>query len=428
MTMKKGKGLLLSVCAFAGLLLSFPLHAGAQTETLLFSFGNNSGGWMPATVTTDGSGNYYGTGGAGNGMVYQIYPSGSGWKEKMIHSFGDTADGASPTPSLIFDGQGNLYGSTYFGGKSPSCPASGCTGIVYELSPTTSGPWKLTVLHTFTGGAGGASPIGLVFDSAGNIFGMTQTGGNMSGVCASSSGCGTAFRLSPKSGGGWQFTSIHTFNGNDGLSPQGSLLVDASGNLYGSTAWGGNSKYCSTYGLNGCGTVFRLTPTGKGGYGISGLHHFSDLGDGANPGSLLVFDASGNLYGGTGQGGSSAPYGVIFELSPTASGPWTFNSIHNFTDSTSGKGIYGGLTIDAAGTIYGSSPYGGTQACDCGAVFKLAPGTNGWTFTLLHAFTGSNTDGFNPGGNLILDSSGNLFGITFLGGAYSGGTFYEITP
>lgn len=413
----------------AFVVLSLALAAQAQTETLQFSFGDNSGGWGPETVWADGSGNFYGTGNVGSGMVYKLYMSSGVWKETAIHFFGGTADGWGPSASLIFDGQGNVYGSTLFGGKSPNCPSTGCSGVVFELSPTDTKAWKVTVLHTFTGGASGQSPMGLVFDSAGNIFGMTQTGGNMAGVCANDSGCGTVFRLSPKTGGGWQFSTIHTFNGSDGLLPQGNLLIDAAGNLYGSTSWGGNSKYCTEFDLGGCGTVFRLTPTGKGGYGFSGLHHFSETNDGASPSTQLVLDAAGNLYGGNSLGGKSNPWGVVWELSPTTSGPWTFTALYNFTTTTDGQSIDGGLTMDSAGNLYGTSPGGGTDSnCNCGTIFKLSPGSSGWTIDLLHSFAGGLTDGIVPVGNLVVDSSGNVYGITGEGGAYSGGAFYEITP
>ncbi len=426
-TQRRSQPLTLAL-ALMFLTFSLGMRTEAQTENLLFSFGDNSGGYAPATLASDSAGNLYGTGGAGNGMVYKMTLTAGVWGEKAIHFFSGGVDGADPSSSVLFDADGNLYGTTTFGGKSAACPTSGCSGVVFELSPTVSGPWKFTALHTFIGGADGASPIGIVFDAAGNIFGMTQTGGSTAGVCANDSGCGTVFKLSPKSGGGWQYSLIHTFSATDGLLPQGNLLVDSSGNLYGSTTFGGNANYCKSDNFGGCGVVFRLAPTVKGGYGIALLHRFINGADGSLPSTPLVFDGAGNLYGATGNGGASNPYGTVFELSPTVGGAWTFAALYSPTGGTDGESTNGGLAIDSAGNLYGSSIFGGNPECNCGTVFKLAPGAGGWTVDLLHDFGGGFSDGFYPAGNLVVNSSGDLYGVTFQGGAYEGGTLYEIAP
>jgi uncharacterized repeat protein (TIGR03803 family) len=427
MKSKRISSILSAALALVAITFSLAVSALAQTESILFSFGDNGGGWGPVSLSADSSGNLYGTGGIGNGMVYKLTPATYEWKESALHFFFGTDFGANPSSPVIFDAQGNLYGSTYFGGKSGQCPSSGCLGVVYELSPPVTGTkWTIAVLHIFAGGAGGAYPIGLVSDAAGNIYGMTQSGGSSAGICANVSGCGTVFRLSPQAGGGWQFTRIHTFMGNDGLQPQGSLVLDAAGNLYGTTSWGGNSAYCTQQAFGGCGVVFRLAPNSTGGWTSTTLHGFSDRADGASPGSQIVFDAAGNLYGTTNLGPSSAQYGVAFELTPTASGPWTFTPIYNFNNLADGNTTVAGLVIDNAGNLYGSSPWGG-GTCNCGTVYKLSPGASGWSLTVLHTFVG-NPDGVNPWGSLLLTSSGNLMGVTYLGGTYQGGTFYEITP
>jgi uncharacterized repeat protein (TIGR03803 family) len=221
---------------------------------------------------------------------------------------------------------------------------------------------------------------------------------------------------------------IHTFSATDGLLPQGNLLVDSSGNLYGSTTFGGNANYCKSDNFGGCGVVFRLAPTVKGGYGIALLHRFINGADGSLPSTPLVFDGAGNLYGATGNGGASNPYGTVFELSPTVGGAWTFAALYSPTGGTDGESTNGGLAIDSAGNLYGSSIFGGNPECNCGTVFKLAPGAGGWTVDLLHDFGGGFSDGFYPAGNLVVNSSGDLYGVTFQGGAYEGGTLYEIAP
>ncbi len=228
-----------------------PTHGGLWTEKLLynFSFNGRDGFWPYASLISDAAGNLYGTTGAGGaatyGAVYELMPNGSGgWTEKVLHSFSlytDPAGGQTPWGGLIFDRTGNLYGTNSEGGTYNG-------GTVYELTPNGSGGWTEKVLHSFGSGTDGANPIAsLIFDSAGNLYGTTYSGGTY--------GAGTVFELTPNGGGGWTETVLHNFgNGTDGATPYASLIVDSAGNLYGTTEWGG------TYGY---GTVFAGDAPGR---------------------------------------------------------------------------------------------------------------------------------------------------------------------
>jgi len=307
---------------------------------------------------------------------------------------------------------------------------NGC-GTVFELSPKAGGRWSEKVLHSFAGGSDGSLPQGgLIFDKGGNLYGTTT--GNV-GSCTHTPyvDCGTAFELTRHEGGSWTQTVLHTFsyNGVDGYAPYGSLVFDRFGNLYGGTFWGGT--YYD-------GTAFKLTPN-KGGNWTENVYSFY-WGKGVNgggPGSLIL-DAAGNLYGTTSLGGSSYS-GAVFQLTP-ASGSWIETTLYNFDVYSTGDAPNTSLIFDAAGNLYGTNVYGGTgstvclwfgggtKSASCGTVFKLSPvGDGTWTATTLHSF-GNGTDGQVPYAGVIRDASGNLFGTTSSGGAYGGGTVFEIKP
>jgi uncharacterized repeat protein (TIGR03803 family) len=254
---------------------------------------------------------------------------------------------------------------------------------------------------------------GLIADAGGNLYGATQS---------DTTGKGLVFELSQVSGS-WQESVLYTFTGrSDGDSPYGPLVMDAAGNLYGTTTYGGNK------GGNppaGCGTVFKLTPN-AGTWTKSVLYAFHCQGDGGNPIAPLIFDAAGNLYGTTPYGGRSPGSGVIFELSPTASGPWQETVLHKFTGGNDGTLPFGGLVFDGSGNLYGTSVEGGDTSCTggCGVVFKLAH--SGGVLSVIHKFHGP--DGANPESTLVFDSAGNLFGTTNLGGTAGSGTVFELSP
>ncbi|MGA2904887.1 MAG: choice-of-anchor tandem repeat GloVer-containing protein [Candidatus Korobacteraceae bacterium] len=268
-----------------------PLHACSNvlcswTETVLYSFQGGTDGANPASgVIFDQAGNIYGTTAYGGlecyylgncGTVYEVTPSGSGWTESVIYAFSGS-DGESPLSSVIFDNAGNLYGTTWGGGTYP-CGGSGC-GTVFELTPTGSGGWAESFLYSFTNGADGLNPYaGLIFDPSGNLYGATAGGSE------------TAFKLTP-SGVTWTFSLVYSFTGGDWCGPRATLVMDGAGNLYGTTA-------CDVPN----GTVFKLTPSDDGTWTYTLLHGFTDP-DGALPFGGVVIDANGNLYGTTSAGG-----------------------------------------------------------------------------------------------------------------------------
>ncbi len=303
-------------------------------------------------------------------------------------------------------------------------------GTVYELRQQGVGLWTYRVLHSFTGSStDGASPSGLILDAAGNLYGTTYGGGDLAECPDGGGGCGTVFELSHKVGGGWTEKVLHSFSRAYG-SP-GGLIFDAAGNLYGTTPEGGAYGY---------GTVFELSPEADGSWTEKVLYSFPGGADGISPGGL-IFDAAGNLYGTSGGSDYGVPdgYGTVFELSPEADGSWTEKVLYTFRPGTDGI-IPGGLIFDTRGNLYGTTYQGGlygttSAACafwGCGVVFELSPNAGGsWTYSVLHRFDPNcHNDGAAPSSGLIMDAAANLYGTTCCFGAYggSGGTVYEITP
>jgi uncharacterized repeat protein (TIGR03803 family) len=287
--------------------------------------------------------------------------------------------------------------------------------VVFELSPDGLGGWTETILHAFVrDGVDGAHPLGpVVFDAAGNLYGGTEQGGT--------GHVGTVYELTPVGDGTWTETILHNFvhDGTDGAYPTGAVALDAAGNLYGVTSGGGTGRY---------GTVFELTP-GAGGWTETILHNFArDGSDGAVPVSLIM-DAAGNLFGTT-NSGSPLRHGAVFELSPSGGGTWTESILHGFQGGGPLSVSPSALTLDATGNLYGTTEYGGNTQCPlgCGVVYELSPVASGpWTLTVLHSFQADGVDGTNPTAGVVLDSSGNVFGTTLVGGAYGTGTAFEIT-
>jgi len=395
----------------APLLMSLILigDAHASTENVLYSFGSSPDANGPVSgLTFDAAGNLYGTAASGgansDGAVFQLTPgTGGKWNESVIYSFTGKSDGMVPLGGVILDAAGNLYGTTSRGALG--------SGTVFTLIPGAGGKWKLKVLHTFIGTTGGVPSAGLIFDTAGNLYGTTAEGGAHE--------VGSVFELVPGANGKWAFKAIHSFNnnGHDGNDPLAGLTLDAAGNLYGTTYAGGAYTY---------GVVFQLTPGSNGNWTETILHAFnaSNGHDGAAPDAPIVIDSNGNLFGTTTSGGKDRFYGVVFELTLNSQGKWQESILHAFTDGPDGGEPNAGLTLDTSGNLYGTGATGGHE----GVVFKETLGTNGkWKHSVAHAFQGGN-DGIRPYAGLILDAAGNLYGTTKQGGTNSLGTVFMVRP
>jgi len=323
-----------------------PRANGKWSESVLENFKvNDTRGDEPnGTPVFDPAGKIYfatqeGGGPYTYGTVFTLAQGSNGWKLTVIHRFGRNDKTGGPMAGVIRDAAGNLYG------------AEGCA---FELSPSLVG-WKETILHCFPAfrGDGAGVYAGLVRDSSGNLYGTTEQGGT-SKNCGG--GCGTAYKLHPLSSGRWQETILHDFGlGNDVSYPDGPLVMDAAGNLYGATG-----------GYN-AGTIYELSPQSDGHWKETILHRFHAGSGGNYPGSI-VMDAKGNLYGGTGYGGGQCYCGVIYELSPQANGTWKYTVLHTFSgyDGTGG----GPMIFDDKGNLYGT---GGGGAYGLGVVFKFTP-------------------------------------------------------
>jgi uncharacterized repeat protein (TIGR03803 family) len=282
-------------------------------------------------------------------------------KFSILHAFPDGArDGQNPT-SLVLDGQGNLYGETIHGGGT-EC-GGGC-GTVFKLSPTDGSSWRESILHRFGGLPDGANPFGqMVFDSSGNVFGTTLSGGM---ACDGfNDGCGTVYEVSPSSGG-WEESIVHAFDSSDGQFPD-SLIEDGSGNLFGTTQEGGPRNVCG----DGCGTVFELSPS-SGGWTFSSVYQLSGgSSDGSDPVALIT--NGGNLYVAVTYSPLSTG-GVIIEVSPGSSG-WSEFPLFVFSDAAYGANPTS-LLMDASGNIFGTTLSGGQMSktnAGYGVVFELSP-------------------------------------------------------
>jgi uncharacterized repeat protein (TIGR03803 family) len=262
-------------------------------ESVIYSFPLPGGECCPeAGLVMDDAGNLYGTAGA----VFELSTASGGWKGKVLHRFTAHDDGSRPS-GLILGASGNLYGTTSAGGVHGA-------GTVFELQKI-AGEWKEQRLHNFPAfPKDGQEPSGgVIFDGKGDLYSTTALGGGTGCTL----GCGSVYKLTPEAGGHWQETLLHTFgNGQNGSAPDGGVVLDKAGNLYGATAYGGNG--C------GCGVIYKLRKQPSGRFKYTVLHTFTGQ-DGAVPAGGLILDDKGNLYGGTVLGGTTGN-GVIFELTP----------------------------------------------------------------------------------------------------------------
>jgi uncharacterized repeat protein (TIGR03803 family) len=400
--------------------LAVALLGAAPAEKVIYEFSGPDGLYPLPAVVFDGAGNLFGVtqkGGAGSpgyGTAYELSPARGGtWTQRLLHSFGIGHDATFPSAPLIVDGLGNLYGTAPDSGPHNS-------GIVFELSPV-AGSWTYQVIHAFRGPDGFLPDSGVIMDPKGNLYGTT-VGGGIGG-----SGGGVVFQLTLGADHRWHETKLHDFIGSTATVPEGGLVLDGSGNLYGTTQYGGVPSTCG--GGLGCGTVFETVPASRK---TRLLYTFrgSPQGDAQQPTIGLVFDHSGNLWGTTASGGVKNN-GTIYELTPTRHGSWKERVVYSFVGGPDGAMPTDKLLFDAAGNMYGTASAGGDMVdCPlggCGVVFKLSHAAGGaWKYADLHTFTG-HADGAGPLGALVFDRAGNLYGTTAFGGAANAGVVYEIT-
>ena len=370
--------------------------------------------------------------------------------ENTLYAFDEwlspgNVNGSYPLGTLLRDGSGALYGSTWYGGTSGN-------GVIFKLTPPPNGQdgWSLTVLHSFQGFADGSTPNPvLAMDSTGALYGTTQYGGSFADQ-------GVVFKLTPPAPGTttWQYSVLHAFNFSsvfnspDGAHPNGGLILGTDGALYGTTNLGGVTTDPSGIGF---GTVFRLVPLDaeRTNWQETVLYCFQSMLDGKNPIFALTQDAAGALYGTTLYGGDGPCLdvmstligcGTVFRLSPPAYGQtvWTKTTLYSFTGGTDGNMPEGRLTLDTAGQVYGTTTQGGFGACQdgmgfligCGTVYQLTPTANDcWAKSIVHSF--SSDDGSYPQGGVIMDGTGTLFGTASAGGSNQYlryGVVYQLAP
>jgi hypothetical protein len=296
-------------------------------------------------------------------VVFQLVPKANGgYQYRVLYSFTGGDDGSAPYSGVIVDKTGNVYGTTNFAGANSY-------GTIFELARQSNGSYIFSVIHDFAGyPSDGVTPVGLIFDKFGNIYGATNNGG--------AGNNGTVFELTKGTNGVWAYSILYSFKfnftGASGGGPEAPTQFDKFGNLYGTTGSGGSCSW-STY---GCGIVYKLKRSSGATWTESVLYTFQGGSDGAFPQSQVVFDSAGNLYGTTSNGGGSSD---CFE--------------------------------------------------GCGTVFKMSYSAGTWSNTQLHAFQGqSSGDGSDPTSGLVVDSLNNLYGTTNGGGLYGSGTVFEVTP
>lgn len=397
-----------SVCAILAAVIS--TQAGASEKVLHKFAGANDGSVPQAGLIADGTGNLYGTTAAGGGgtgcddgdegcgTVFEITANG---KETVLHAFAGGCDGAFPVGGVESDLQGNLYGTTQGGGI---CNNEGGYGTIFKLAPGGTE----SLLYAFQGTTDGNGATGDLFlDQQGNVYGTTEFGGNM--TACGGLGCGVVFEVTPTG----TETVIHAFQGGtDGLDPLAGVIMDGSGNLFGTTDGGGGSGNCSA----GCGTVFKIAPDGT----ETVLYAFQGGTDGWLPRSNLVSDGAGNLYGTT-EGGGAKGFGTVFEVTPGGSE----TILYSFQAGSDGELPLAGLARDQNGNLYGTTSYGGSDYCrhsGCGTVFEVTAKDKE---KVLYAFR-RGSGGNYPAARLLLGAHGDLYGTTTAGGRGNHGVVFEL--
>jgi uncharacterized repeat protein (TIGR03803 family) len=275
-----------------------PISNGHWRYSVLYNFRGRNDGGDPGALVFDPVGNLYGTTSLGEGAIFEMtHVSGRRWNESVLYSFLGNDDGAHPAAGLTFDNTGNLYGTAYVGGANND-------GTIFELTPNTQGNWTFNVIHQFDGNDGSQPQAGVSFDADGNAYATATIGGTY--------GYGTILQGTFTSTTGWTWTVIHDFAGDpDGADPQSGLIFDSTRRFFGTAAGS----------VLGGGTVFQGTRTAGESWNVEVLYAFTGQADGSYPNGSLVIDSTGALYGVTQQGGKISPLcptgcGVVFEVVP----------------------------------------------------------------------------------------------------------------
>jgi uncharacterized repeat protein (TIGR03803 family) len=390
--------------------------AQAQTYTVLHAFTDGTDGAVPSPLIRDAQGNLYGTtkfGGiptCGEDTCGTVFKVDSAGKETVLYRFEGGNNGSDPVAGLVRDAAGNLYGTTQGNG------VVGGQSVIFKVDPRG----QQTVLYVADGPDASSLDSPLALDAHGNIYGMSPYGGNSN--CGDGGGCGTLFKITPAG----KFTVLHAFTETDGRQPEGGLVLDSKGNLYGTTNFGGDLK-CESLGYGyrvpGCGTIFKLDRNRK----FTVLHTFTGkVGEGGGSFPLgLTIDSAGSLYGIAQNGGhvikntnfeygvgtifkvdTSGRFDVLFTFVPCTQPPCTRGQVRNPVFASH-------LVRDSKGNLYGAE-----QSNNCakggGCLFRLDTKGN---LTDLYDFEGENggPDGFDPMG-VVLGSDGDFYGSMFLGG------------
>jgi uncharacterized repeat protein (TIGR03803 family) len=379
----------------------------------------------------------------------------------VLYSFLGDADGEYADTDLVTDSAGNIYGSTVQGGSYGG-------GTVFQVTPAG----VHTVLYSFTGGTDGGEPYkGVTLDAQGNIYGTAGVGGKYVGPCTDT-GCGVVFKLT-NSGGTWNYSVIHSFTGgSDGWGPGAGVTVDSHAAVYGMTPLGGKSNAgviyqlkrdasgtwrekiihsftggndglggsagrllpdgaggffgaCTAGGANGDGVVFRISPGASGSWTLKPLYQFKGMPDAGFPYGSLLRDKSGNLYGTSYYDGAN-DLGAVYKLTNNG-GSWSESVLYSFKGGSDGSGPISNLVFDSAGNLYGTASEGGSASCGCGTIFRLSPSGGTWKESTVHQFMGPPDGAFVYNG-MVVDNLGNFYGATVHGGTANEGSIYKFIP
>jgi uncharacterized repeat protein (TIGR03803 family) len=402
--------------AISAAVITFAFTAGAAaqvTERTLFTFPTSGvdGAFFSSNLFYTATGEIFGTASSGGtqgcGTVFKLSaPSGGSRSFTKLYDFTCGSDGRGPSGNIVFDAAGNLYGTALGGGRNE--------GVVYKLAPGAGGTWTESTVYTFgTSSTDGMFPSGLMIDSAGNLYGTTPQGGT-NGVA----GDGTVYQLAPNSSGGWSETVLYNFSNLDtshGALPNGGLILDSAGNLYGTTSGGG---------AIGWGTVFKLSPQSGGGWTESVLYSFPGGRFLQKPEGALLMDAGANLYGTTAGSDTTPAYGAAFQLTPNPDGTWTEKTLHRFGQTGDGQQPTQTLTQAASGDLFGTTVHGGSQ--DDGVVFRLHRNNSGqWSESVLYNFSTVSVRTFV---GMTFAPGPVFYGIADSVATSNGGIIYAIAP